>query len=282
VTTWYPGIMARTRRLIRENLAVVDVVVELADARLPRSSRDPGLEGLLRGKPRLAVLNKADLADPRMTRRWVSWLTARGERVMAFSATAGAGPSKLLGNLWAFGGRRRPGRSLRVMVVGTPNVGKSSLLNRLAGRASAATGDRPGVTRGKQWITLAPGLELLDLPGVLPPRSLANEGGYGLAAVGIVPEGTYDPGAVAVWLLEWLASRPSGRQGLCATYGDELLADAAPHTLLEMVGRARGCLAPGGKIDRERAAAAVVKDFRDGRLGRHTLESPPRAVQADG
>ena len=280
--TWYPGTMAKARRLIRENLAVVDVVVELLDARLPGSSRDPGLDRPLKGKARLVVLNKADLADPRVTRRWLSWLAARGETVMAFSATAGAGPAGLLGTLRALGGQRRPSRPLRVMVVGTPNVGKSSLLNRLAGRAGAATGDRPGITRGKQWITLAPGLDLLDLPGVLPPRALTGEAGYGLAAVGIVPEGTYEPAAVAVWLLGWLISRPSGRKGLYATYGGQLAGCADPHVLLEMVGRARGCLAAGGRIDWGRAAVAVVKDFRDGRLGRHTLESPPGPGGADG
>ena len=280
--TWYPGTMARAKRLIRENLAVVDVVVELVDARIPGSSRDPGLDRLLGGKARLLVLNKADLADPGMTRRWLSWLAARGERALAFSATPRASPAKLLGALRTFDGGRRPSRSLRVMVVGTPNVGKSSLLNRLAGRASAATGDRPGVTRGKQWITLAPGLDLLDLPGVLQPRALAGETGYRLAAAGIVPEGAYEPVLVAVWLLAWLVSRPSGQQGLQATYGDQLTGGADPHDLLELVGRARGCLAAGGKIDRERAAAAVVKDFRDGRLGRHTLESPPKAGEGDG
>jgi ribosome biogenesis GTPase A len=274
--------MARAKRLVRENLAVVDVVVELADARVPAASRDPGLSGLLSGKVRLLVLNKADLADPEMTRRWLSWLTGRGERAMSFRATAGGSAARLMEALRALGGGRRPSRSLRIMVVGTPNVGKSSLLNRLAGRASAATGDRPGVTRGKQWVTLAPGLDLLDLPGILPPRTPDGETAHKLAAAGIVPEGTYESVSVALWLLAWLTARPAGQRGLQATYGRQLAGSADPHLLLEMVGQARGCLTTGGRIDRERAAVAVVKDFRDGRLGRHTLEAPPGADEDHG
>lgn len=257
---------------MRENLALADLVLELLDARLPASSRDPGLDRLLRGRARLVVLNKADLADPHVTREWLSWLADHGQPAVAFNATSPHGVHRLLTAVRKHAGRPRTGRALRLMVVGIPNVGKSSLLNRLAGRARAATGDFPGITRGKQWITLAPGLELLDLPGVLPPRPPRGEAGYRLAASGALREGVFDAEEVAAWLLAWLAARSSGRRGLGQAYGEGVLTAAS---MLEAVGRVRGCLGSGGEVDRLRAAALVLRDFRAGRLGRHSLERPP-------
>ncbi|MDQ7793743.1 MAG: ribosome biogenesis GTPase YlqF [bacterium] len=270
MSTWYPGSMARARRLVRENLALVDAVVEVLDARIPWSSRDPGLDRILRGKARLVVLNKADLADPRRTREWLAWLEGRGERGLAFNAVQAGGTRRLLETLRSLARGRRAGRDLRLMVAGIPNVGKSSLLNRLAGRARTPTGDRPGITRGKQWLTLASGLELLDLPGVLAPRPPRGQAHYRLAVAGVLPEGSFDPEEVARWLLGWLDARPAGRRGLAAGYGTP----AEGADALEAIGRGRGCIGPGGRVDRARAGVLILKDFREGRLGRHTLERP--------
>jgi ribosome biogenesis GTPase A len=248
------GHMAGAERALRQRLGDVDVVWELVDARCPRASRNPRLARLCGGKPRVVVLAKADLAEEPATLAWLRWLRGRSEVAVAVDALAGSGLVSLRAasrEAVAAGGRSARPEGVRVMVVGIPNVGKSSLLNRVAGRRRAPTGARPGVTRGPQWVR-AGELAILDLPGVLPPRLAGPEATWRLAAVGALAESLYDAPACA--------------EALLRAIGGETLED---------VGRRRGMLAPGGRVDLQRAAAQVLAAFRRGDLGAHTLERPP-------
>lgn len=253
---WFPGHVAVTRRALREHLARVDGWIEVADARAPKSTRDPALREALRGRPCLVVLTRADLADSRVTAAWERSLGA-----VAVDAVRGTGVAELKEAIRERVVGRK-GLLPRVMVVGMPNTGKSSLVNRLVGRRRAPTGDRPGITRGPQWVQ-AEGFALLDLPGVVPPPSGANPV---LAALGVVPLEHMDP--VAVW--EVLASRGVGPPGPV----EEVLAAHA---------RAGGMLRKGGEPDLERAAVDLIRRWQEGRLGRVSLEAPEEGdAHADG
>ena len=277
---WFPGHMAKTRRLMGESLKLVDLVVELADARIPRSSRNPEIEKIAGGKPRILVLNKSDSADEVQTRRWCEYYKERGLPAMAADCRSGRGLDRLLplarqalGDriaLWEE--RGEAGRPIRMMIVGIPNVGKSSLINRLAGGKRAKVEDRPGVTRGKQWVSLPGGAELLDMPGVLWPKFQDPLEGERLAFVGSVKDDVLDQEHLAVRLLEVLA--PEEGEKIAARYGidPETVRDAEPYDLLELIGRWRGMLLPGGHVNTERAAVMLVDEFRGGLLGRITLE----------
>lgn len=295
--TWFPGQMARTRRLIKDNLPLVGLVIEVADARAPRATRYPGLTRLVPGRPILTVLGKADLADPVETSKWVRYLDAGGVAgaggAAAFASTREdpKGVRDLL-SLAARLGRTSSSRPVaRAMVVGFPNVGKSTLINRLVGRASAATGDRPGITRGKQWLRAGEGLELLDLPGILVPGHIPPRVVLILALLGLLPALAYDAVTVAEYALGILAragklpegipalpdggsgSRDgSGPAGAGAGTGAAWARDA-----LSAFALARKHLRRGGEPDLERAAVSLVGGFREGRFGRLTLESPPES-----
>jgi len=293
--TWFPGEMARTRRLIRENLPLTRLVIEVADARAPRASRYPGLHRLVPGRPILTVLAKADLADPAVTRLWLEWLENRvgpaGEGVAdpsrgaatAFSAAA-PGSVRALGRLVGELGRRsgRPG-PVRAVVVGLPNVGKSTLINRLAGRSSARTGDRPGITRGKQWIRTREGFELCDFPGILVPGRLPRAGALILAVLGILPGEAFEMLEVAELVLRVLAGKgalPPEIAGVAPAQERETAVrrpsgTPEPGELLARYALARGHLRAGGLPDLDRAALALVRSFREGRFGRVSLEVPP-------
>jgi len=266
--SWYPGHMARARRLIKESLKLVDAVVEMADARVPLASRHPALAALATGKRTLLVLNKMDLADPGATNGFAGRFRAGGLPAVAVDSRSGdgvPGAVRLLIELAGPVGTRRSGsgRDVRCMVVGLPNVGKSAFINRVAGKKAAATANRPGVTRGVQWIRLAPGLDLLDTPGVLWPRAVAGDIYYKLAATGILAAESFDPVAVAVWLWEWLTGTHPG-----------VLAPAPDaYAFLAAFGLSRGFLRTGGQVDETRTAIALLQDFRGGRLGRLTLDS---------
>jgi ribosome biogenesis GTPase A len=269
------GHMAAGERALRRHLADVDVVWELCDARCPRASRNPRLRRLAGAKARVLLLGKADLAPEPDVAAWVACLAAAGERVLAVDAKTGRG----LQRLWdlsreaiaaAAPGRRERGLPMRAMVVGVPNVGKSSLLNRVGGRRALATGARPGVTRGPQWIETPAG-RLLDLPGILAPRLGDAEAAWRLLAVGAVEAGVVDPEAGAARLLAWIAARAPRR--LQERYG-LARGEAAGEDLLVAVALARGMRAAGGVPDLARAAAAVLADFRRGELGAVSLESP--------
>ncbi|MDA8096670.1 MAG: ribosome biogenesis GTPase YlqF [Clostridia bacterium] len=269
---WFPGHMAKTKRLIREQLRLCDAVFELLDARIPSSSRNPMIKEILGTKPRIVVLNKIDLAEPGQTRTWESVFIDEGHPVLKVDSVRGTGIRAVTAVVQKAVPRTGTAllmRPLRVMVVGIPNVGKSSFVNRLVGQRSARAGKRPGLTRGKQWIRVGRNIELLDTPGVLWAKFEDPEVGYRLAVTGAVREEVLDVEDVARWLLNWLlANSPTAlkkRFDLRALPGE--CAD-----LLDLIGIKRGLLLPGGRADRTKTAAALLKDFQEGRLGRFTLD----------
>ncbi len=281
---WFPGHMAKTRRLMQANLKLVDLVVELADARVPQSSRNPELDHLLGKKPRLLLLNKSDSADEEETRRWLRWYKDRGIAAMAADCRSGKELGQFLpmvrslleDRIAQWEARGETGHAIRVMIVGIPNVGKSSLINRLAGSKRAKVEDRPGVTRGKQWVTLEGGVELLDMPGVLWPKFQEPEAGERLAFVGSVKDDVIDMEHLAVRLLEVLAPREGEKIAARYRLGAEEVAGLEPYDLLELIARRRGMLLSGGHANTERAAITIVDEFRGGLWGRITLEPCPQ------
>lgn len=274
---WYPGHMAKTRRLISDNLKLIDVVVEIIDARIPLSGRNPSFNDILRGKPRLIVLNKADLADEAATEEWIEYYKREGIRVIPISCSTGFNVNKIAREAEALIKERLNrdiekgrNRTLKLMMCGTPNVGKSSLINRLAGKSSTKTGDRPGVTKGKQWIRLRGDIELLDTPGILPPKFEDEETAKRLAYTGAIKDEIMNTELLAYSLLEYL--RDNYCAELCARYKLEEIHDKKGYEILEAIGRKRGFVISGGEVDTERAANTVLDEFRGCRIGRITLE----------
>ena len=278
---WFPGHMAKTRRLIQANLKLVDMVLEITDARIPQSSRNPELDRWVEGKPRMLVLNKCDNADPMMTKRWLRYYESQGIAAMACDCKTGAGTgaflplvkktlAELLANREAKGMK---GRMTRIMVVGVPNVGKSSFINRMAGTKRARAEDRPGVTRGKQWVSLDKDVELLDMPGVLWPKFEDPLVGEKLAFTGAVKDGVVDIELLAMRLLSYLAMNYPER--LAERFKMTALDGLSGWELLELAGRKRGMLVSGGEVNTERAAITVMDEYRGGKLGRLTFEAPP-------
>ncbi len=278
---WFPGHMKKAREIIQENLKLVDVAVELLDARIPMSSANPMLKEILEGKPRMVVLNKSDLADGAMTRRWVDFFRGRGIGAVAVDSMKGTGLKQMVKlaeelarpkseKLVNKGAR---GRAARCMILGIPNVGKSSLINRLAGATKAKTADKPGVTRAKQWIRIGANLELLDTPGVLWPKFEDMTVGLKLAFTGAIHDEVYDFGQVAAFLMETL--RRSYPEKIAERFRMEQPLPEGGLELLEAVGRKRGCLIKGGRIDMEKAQRIVMTEFRSGRLGCITLDELP-------
>lgn len=274
---WYPGHMAKTLRVLEEYLPLIDVVIDVRDARIPESSSNPELVRRIGGRPHLVALNKADLAEPAATEAWVRRLRADGAHAVAIEAQSGNGVKallKLAGELaeprlareQAKGRRLRPAR---LMIAGIPNVGKSSLINRLTKRGSARTGALPGLTRGKQWVRISESLELLDLPGVLWPKFGDPQVGFRLAMTGAISEQVYDHYDVARRLVAELRSTVGDT--IAARFDLAQLPDSAEETLDE-IGRRRGCLRTGGAIDLTSAADILLREFRLGNFGRLTLE----------
>lgn len=277
---WFPGHMTKTKRMIEAHLKAVDVVAELLDARIPASSANPMVDELVQGKPRIVILNKADLADPKETDKWVSYYRRRDIPVVPMSVGNAKNKKKLLALIrettapvlakWQRRGLKA--RSVRIMILGIPNVGKSSLINFLAGTAAARTANTPGHTRGKQWVRLSEGLDLLDTPGVLWPKFDDQTAALRLAATGAIAGDVFNPDEVVPVLLSSLAE--TAPQVLKEVYRIEDV-HQDPQLLLEAAGRRRGCLLPGGAIDYDRAETVVLRDFRSGRLGRITLDPLP-------
>ena len=283
---WFPGHMAKTRRLIAANLKLVDAVVEIVDARTPLSSRNPEMDSMTKGKPRMILLNKCDLADDKATQKWINYFRSTGAEAMAVDCKSGKGVKNLLSNVKNTGlkelmeKRQRSGMtgaSVRLMIVGIPNVGKSSLINRLAGGKRAKVEDRPGVTRTKQWVKLDNSAELLDMPGVLWPKFEDQSAAVRLAFTGAISDDILDIETLAMKLLSFLSENYP--DSLVQRYKVELSDEDTGLDLLEKVGRKRGMMISGGEINTERAAITVLDEFRSGKLGRITLELPPQKEQ---
>ena len=277
---WYPGHMAKTRRMIVEQMKRMDAVCEILDARIPLSSRNPDVEELTGGKPRLIVLNRTDLADPAATRQWAAYFRGKGYAVLEANAKAGQGTGRFAGavrellaeKIAAYTERGQAGRTLRVMILGIPNVGKSTFINKVSGRKTAKAEDRPGVTRSKQWIAVDRSLELLDTPGMLWPKFDDPAVGMRLACTGAVRDEIVDLEELASHLMAYLGGQYPG--ALLQRYKVEAEPEDAGFTLLEKAGRKRGFLVRGGGVDTERMARILLDEFRGGRLGRFTLELP--------
>lgn len=276
---WYPGHMAKAKREIREKLRIIDIVVELRDSRVPVASSNPDLPNLLGDTTRIIVLNKADLSDPSVTEAWVSTFSSSGDRAVPVQAVSGKGlaeikriassvASELCSKMAARGRRPRPARML---VVGVPNVGKSTFINRLAGRSAARTGDRPGVTRGQQWVSVGGSLQLLDTPGLLWPRFDDQEVGIKLAVTSAVDDKLTDLETLSQWLIRYLSSH---YPDVLLKYSGAEKLSPDPDEVVHVIGSGRGCLMSGGRVDTLRTAEMILKDFRSGRIGRVSLERP--------
>lgn len=277
---WYPGHMAKTRRMIQEQLGHMDAVCEILDARIPSSSRNPDVEELTAGKPRLMVLNRVDLADPAGTRQWRDCFRGRGFAVLETNARTGQGtrqfPAAVRGlladKLAAYAAKGQTGRMVRVMILGIPNVGKSTFINQVARRKTARAEDRPGVTRGKQWVPVDQSLELLDTPGMLWPRFEDRSVGIRLACTGAVRDEVMDLEELACHLIGYLGRNYP--QALLERYQTAAEEGDSGWDLLVKAGRRRGFVVRGGEVDTERMARILLDEFRGGRLGRFTLELP--------
>lgn len=287
---WFPGHMAKTRRIMKSSMPLVDAVVEITDARIPYSSRNPEMDKIIGKKPRLILLNKCDAADETVTSQWIDHYKRKNILSLATDCKSGRGVSKFLPALKQLLGEEiekwnakgMTGRPIRIMIVGIPNVGKSSFINKLSKSKRAKVEDRPGVTRGKQWVTLSEGLELLDMPGVLWPKFEDKQVGENLAFTGAIKDNVMDIEYLACRLLQFLNNGYSER--IEERYGvdlsgiqpdDSVLSDCIEgYEILNRIGKKRGFLVSGGEIDTERTAITVVDEFRGGKLGRLSLEKP--------
>ena len=275
---WFPGHMAKTRRIIKENLKLVDGVCEIVDARVPESSRNPELDKLIERKPRIVILNKADLADENATAKKIKELKQNGVVALAVDCRSGRGLDKfhsavkeaLSEKIKQNEERGMQGKALRVMVVGIPNTGKSSFINRMAGKYRAKVADRPGVTTTSQWFAIGSGIELLDTPGVLWPKFDDPEVGFKLAFTGSVKDEVLDTEEIAVRLLKVM--RDSYAERIAQRYKISDFEDLEPYELLELIARKRGMLISKGEPDTLRASVMLLDEYRGGKLGRITLE----------
>ena len=279
---WFPGHMAKTRRMMKECLPDVDVVLELLDARIPKSSKNPEIDTLTAGKPRIILLTKSTLADPVMSEKWIKKYKEDGKVAVLIDSTTGAGIDALKGavrNVLAekierYEARGMSGRRIKAMIVGIPNVGKSSLINRLSGAKRAKVENRPGVTLTKQWVTTDIGLDLLDMPGVLWPKFEDARVGENLALTGAIRDGVLDTEEIAMLL----CSRLMECAPECFTERYKLDRDEAEaldaYDLFRLVGKKRGLLVSGGEINHERCAAMLLEEFRSAKIGRITLDIP--------
>ncbi|MDD5808308.1 MAG: ribosome biogenesis GTPase YlqF [Oscillospiraceae bacterium] len=279
--SWFPGHMTKTRRMVTAELGNMDAVCEIIDARIPLSSRNPDIDELTAGKRRIVVLNRVDQADPDMTKKWAAYFRSLGYAVIEVDAKSGAGVKQfapavralLKDKLDAYEAKGQVGRVLRVMVLGIPNVGKSTFINKVSGRKTAKAEDRPGVTRGKQWVPVDRTLELLDTPGILWPKFEDPEVGIRLAFTGAIKDDVVDIEELAMRLMDYLGRNyPRAifeRYKVTAEDGDDGWA------LLQKAARRRGFLISGGEVDTERMSRILLDEFRGGKLGRFTLETVP-------
>ena len=276
---WYPGHMTKARRMMEENIKLIDLVIELVDARVPLASRNPDIDALGKNKSRLVLLNKSDLADERANKLWKEYFKEQGFFVLEVNSQSGSGMKQIHALVQEackekIERDRKRGilnRPVRAMVVGIPNVGKSTFINSFAGKACTKTGNKPGVTKGKQWIRLDRSLELLDTPGILWPKFENQEVGLKLALIGSMNDHVVPVDEMAMDLIVMLREQYGGV--LEKRY--ETTEEQEPFEILKNIAKKRGCLLKGGELDTETAAALLMEDFRSGKLGRITLEVPP-------
>lgn len=277
---WYPGHMTKARRMIEENLSSVDCVCEILDARIPNASRNPDIRSLSEGKPRIVILNRCDLADPKITAAWAEVFRMDGATVMETDARSGKGVNRfvptvrevLTEKLKMYEEKGQVGRTLRIMILGIPNVGKSTFINKVAGRKAAIAGDKPGVTRGKQWINIGNGLDLLDTPGILWPKFDSQEVGELLAVTNAIKTDVFDVETLAAnFMLRLSRMYPAA---LKERYKLDPDPEAGGFELLERAARKRGMLISGGEVDTERMAHTLLNEYHEGKLGRISLEQP--------
>ena len=277
---WFPGHMTKAQRMIEENLKLVDAVCEILDARIPRSSRNPDIDRLAGDKPRLVILNRIDLADPAVTARWKKYFEAQGLAILETDARTGKGVNGfapavrrlLAGKIREYEAKGQVGRPLRVMILGIPNVGKSTFINKVAGRKAAIAGDKPGVTRGKQWINIDAGLDLLDTPGILWPKFDSQEVGEMLAITNAIKADVLDKETLAANFM--LRLRQMYPQAIKDRYKFDPDPDMNGFELLEQAAKKRGFLVSRGEYDIERMANTLLGEYHEGKLGRLSLEMP--------
>ncbi len=283
IVQWFPGHMAKTRRQIKESLPLVDAVTELLDSRIPLSSRNPELDELTNRKPRIVLLNKCDMADSKTTQEWIEYFKSIGQYAIAVDCRSGKGLNQfgplvkkvLAEKIKSNEEKGMPGKPLRMMVVGIPNTGKSSFINRMAGKSRAKVADKPGVTRHNQWFAIGNGIELLDTPGVLWPKFDDPEVGDRLAFIGSVKDEVMDSETMACRLLDVLKKDYANL--LLERYKlPEIPEEMQSYELLEVIGKKRGMLIRGGEVDTERASVMLLDEYRAGKLGKLSFEKPPK------
>ena len=282
---WYPGHMTKAKRMMQEDIKLIDLVIELVDSRVPLSSRNPDIDELGKNKSRLILLNKADLADKAANKKWTEFFQKKGFYVQEVDSRSGAG-MKAISSIIQEACKEKIERDLkrgiknrpvRAMVVGIPNVGKSTFINTYAGKACAKTGNKPGVTKGKQWIRLNKNVELLDTPGILWPKFEDQAVGMRLAMIGSINDDILNIDELALELIQYLREQYKGL--LEKRYHCDESQEKEPVQILEDIARARGCLIKGGELDYAKAAALLIDDFRSGKLGRVTLEFPEKSKE---
>jgi len=279
---WFPGHMAKARRQVTEKLSVIDVVIELADARVPASSRNPMIDEIITNKPRLLLLNKADLADPRITQQWLSYYEEHGVKAIAIDAQSGQGLKAIITSCQLlvkekFDKMKAKGikpRAIRALIVGIPNVGKSTLINKLAKKNIAKTGDRPGVTQAQQWIKVGKEIELLDTPGILWPKFEDQRVGFRLATTGAIKDSIINLQEVMVFALNYLREKYPDLMKERFDFDEETFNSEDIVQIFDHIGKKRGCLMSGGFVDYDKTSELFLRELRAGKLGRLTFETP--------
>ncbi len=283
IIQWFPGHMAKTRRLIKENLSSVDIVLEILDARIPESSKNPELSSLIHDKPVISVLNKAGLADPVITKKWIAFYQSIGRACVACDCISGYGMKNigtqvkelLADKLKRYADKGMQGRTIKAMILGIPNVGKSSLINRISQNKKAKVENRPGVTLTKQWVKTNIGIDLLDMPGVLWPKFEDQRIGENLAITGAIKDDILDIERIATALCDRLRSLYPEQLAERYRLSDDLfITNAEPHELLIAIAKKRGCLLQKGEVDIERASNLLIDEFRAAKIGKISLEVP--------